>query len=72
MEYNTGVIDKTLAERMYEEKKTEQLLINAIEHDRVEVYYQPIFATGEQRFTSAEALVRFRVTPFYSAGRNDI
>ena len=60
LEYNTGVIDKTLAERMYEEKKTEQLLINAIEHDRVEVYYQPIFATGEQRFTSAEALVRIR------------
>lgn len=59
-EYNTVVIDKSLVKRMYEERKTEQLLINAIENDRIEVYYQPIFATGEQRFTSAEALIRIR------------
>ncbi len=60
VEDNTVVLDKALAERMYEEKKTEQLLADAIDYDRVEVYYQPIFATGEQRFTSAEALIRIR------------
>lgn len=61
-EDNTVVLDTGLAKHMFEERKTEQLLIDAIEHDRVEVYFQPIFATGEQRFTSAEALVRIRDT----------
>lgn len=59
-EDNTVVLDKALAERMYEEKRTEQLLVDAIDYDRVEVYYQPIFSMGEQRFTSAEALIRIR------------
>lgn len=59
-EDNTVVLGKTLAGRMYDERKTEQLLANAIDRDRVEVYYQPIFSTGEQRFTSAEALMRIR------------
>lgn len=60
VESNTVVLDKLLAERMYEEKKAEKLLIDAIDHDRVEVYYQPIFSTREQRFTAAEALIRIR------------
>ncbi len=34
--------------------------MKAMEEDRVEVYYQPIFSTEEQRITSAEALVRIR------------
>lgn len=59
-EDNTVVLGKTLAGRMYDERKTEQLLANAIDHDKVEVYYQPIFSTGEQRFTSAEALMRIK------------
>lgn len=59
-EDNTVVLDKALAERMYEEKRTEQLLVDAIDYGRVEVYYQPIFSMGEQRFTSAEALIRIR------------
>ncbi len=32
----------------------------AIEEDRVEVYYQPIYSVAEERFTSAEALARIR------------
>ena len=43
---------------MYREKETVQLLVNAIEKDWVEVYYQPIYSTKDQRFVSAEALVR--------------
>lgn len=34
--------------------------MEAIEYDRVEVFYQPIYSTSEQRITSAEALVRIR------------
>lgn len=53
-------VDETAVYEMYQEKKAEQLLISAIEQDRIEVYYQPIYSTKEQRFTSAEALVRIR------------
>lgn len=47
-------------EKMNREKETEKLIAEAIDRDRIEVYYQPIFSTKEQRFTSAEALVRIR------------
>lgn len=60
VEYNTVVLDGTLAEHMYKEKKVEQLMVDAMENDRIEVHYQPIFSTKEQKFTSAEALVRIR------------
>lgn len=52
--------DKRSAEEMYRMKQTEKLLADAIEKNRVEVFYQPIFSTRENRFTSAEALVRIR------------
>ena len=45
---------------MYQEKQTAQLLLDAMEKDWVEVYYQPIYSTKEQRFVSAEALVRIK------------
>ncbi len=32
----------------------------ALEEDRIEVFYQPIYSTKERRFVSAEALVRIR------------
>nr|MDE6607042.1 EAL domain-containing protein [Lachnospiraceae bacterium] len=53
-------IDMEKASEMYREKATEQLLLNAMEKDWVEVYYQPIYSTKEQRFVSAEALVRIK------------
>lgn len=59
-EKKTVVIDKAIVDAMYQEKKIEQLLLDAMENDRVEVYYQPIFSTEEQQFTSAEALVRIK------------
>lgn len=46
--------------QMLRKKETEQLILEAMEYDRVDVYYQPIFSTEEQRITSAEALVRIR------------
>ena len=45
---------------MRRERDVEQLIEDAIESDRVEVYYQPIFSTDKQKFTSAEALIRIR------------
>lgn len=53
-------VDKYRAEEMYQKKRTEQLILEAMEKDRVEVYYQPIYSTKEHCFTSAEALVRIR------------
>lgn len=53
-------VGHVLALAMHEEKKIEQLISNAMANDQVEVFYQPIYSTGEQRFTSAEALVRIR------------
>lgn len=46
--------------QMNQERETEQLILEAMENNRVEVYYQPIFSTREKRFTSAEALTRIR------------
>ena len=40
------------------EKAIEKAIENAIEQDTIEVYYQPIFNTEKQCYTSAEALVR--------------
>lgn len=53
-------LDKDRVEEMYRRKQTEQLIMKAIEKDWVEVFYQPIYSTKEQHFTSAEALVRIR------------
>ena len=37
-------------------------ILVAMEEDRVEVFFQPIYATAEKKFVSAEALVRIRNT----------
>lgn len=47
-------------DEMRREHEVERLILEALEQDRVEVFYQPIFSTAEQRITSAEALVRIR------------
>lgn len=54
------VIREKLLAEMYAEKSIEMLIFDALEHNRIEVFYQPIFSTRQQRFTSAEALVRIR------------
>ena len=47
-----------LVQEMYQTQKMEQLIFDAIEQDWITVHYQPIYATAEKKFTSAEALVR--------------
>lgn len=63
-------IDKAIAEEMYRTREMESVIFNAIEQNWITVYYQPIYSTEEDRFTSAEALVRItdedgRVVPPY-------
>lgn len=53
-------VDEHMVSEMYREKEVAQLILSAIEHDRLEVFYQPIFSTKEKQFTCAEALVRMR------------
>lgn len=53
-------VSEELAAELYKEKEIEQLIVNAINNDWVEVWYQPIYSTKLHRFTSAEALVRIR------------
>ncbi len=47
-------------EKMRQEKEAETLIDEAIDENRVEVFYQPIFSVDAKRFSSAEALVRIR------------
>ena len=52
------VLDLSLVNHMYDEWDIELLISSALKYDRIEVFYQPIFSTKENRFTSAEALCR--------------
>ena len=57
-EGNYHVIEGNMAAQVLSEQLTSQLILDALEEDRVVVYYQPIFSVDKKRFTSAEALVR--------------
>ena len=54
------IIDNAVVERIYDEKSVENEIIDALNEDRVEVFYQPIFCTRRRCFTTAEALVRIK------------
>lgn len=51
-------IDDTLMEQILAERATAQMIRDALDEDRIVVYYQPIYSVDQKRFTSAEALVR--------------
>ena len=53
-------VGQEIVDKVRNEREMERLILEALEHDRVEVFYQPIFSTAEHRITSAEALVRIR------------
>ncbi len=52
------IIDKGVVTRMMYEKMMTQKIAEALDEDRVVVYYQPIYSIEKKCFTSAEALVR--------------
>lgn len=54
------VIDRDMYNKMIDELEGEELLLEALEFDRVEMYYQPIYSTVKHRFTTVEALVRIK------------
>ncbi len=61
--YSDGTIveaDEQMINKHREKKVVQQEIRTALAEDRVEVFLQPIFSNNEQRFTSAEALVRIR------------
>lgn len=57
---DTILVDGNMFEKMVEEKMIEVLIVDAIENNRIEVFYQPIYSTQQHKFISAEALVRLR------------
>ena len=54
-------IDEAAVQALYRKKEIEDMVVDALENDRVEVYYQPIYCVEEGIYTSAEALVRIRL-----------
>ncbi|MCM1272019.1 MAG: EAL domain-containing protein [Clostridium sp.] len=51
-------ISDEMVDKINRKNEMGQLIIDAINNDRVDVFYQPIFSTDQHRFTAAEALVR--------------
>lgn len=54
------IADEKTVKKYRERAVIEQEITDALDEDRVEVYLQPIYSNSEQKFTSAEALVRIR------------
>ena len=52
------VIDDSTVAQILAESATTQMITDALNEDRVVVFYQPIYSVEKKRFTSAEALVR--------------
>lgn len=57
-----GYIDDGDIEELYHYNEVKNEISNAIAEDRVEVFYQPIYSLGEERYISCEALARIRRT----------
>ena len=56
------VVDEANAAKKSAREEMLRTILVAMEEDRVEVFFQPIYATAEKKFVSAEALVRIRNT----------
>lgn len=54
------LLDEKRIAKMREREVVEAMILSAIEEDRIEVFYQPIYSTKKKKFVSAEALVRIR------------
>ena len=54
------IIDDEFIRQQERFLKLRSIVKNAVENDGLDVFYQPIFSTAENKFTSAEALVRLK------------
>lgn len=52
------IADKSLLEKSKRENKLINILKNALNQGKFEVYYQPIYSVKQKRYTTAEALIR--------------
>ena len=57
-EGNFHVLEGSMAAQILAEQATAQMIQDAMDEDRVVVYYQPIYSVQRKCFNSAEALVR--------------
>ena len=55
-----SVIGSNALQEMKKYRETQHEIYTALEEDRIDVYFQPIYSVKERRFVSAEALVRMR------------
>ncbi len=53
-------IDEKLVEERRQYRKMEKVICEALAEDRVEIFLQPIYSVGRERFMAAEALARIR------------
>lgn len=53
-------VDDSVVEELRKKVRCQQEILSALQEDRVEVFYQPIFCIRSNQFSSAEALVRIR------------
>ncbi len=53
-------LDSETVKNFYSERQVEDLILKALDENRVEVFYQPIYSTTKKKFVSAEALTRIR------------
>lgn len=58
---NEVIVDLDVMADVRRKKDIEKLLIDAIENNRIEVHYQPIYDVSTETFSSAEALVRIKL-----------
>jgi EAL domain-containing protein (putative c-di-GMP-specific phosphodiesterase class I) len=53
-------VNQSILTQMQKQEDVKKVIMDALDDDRVEVFYQPIYSISEQAFVSAEALVRIR------------
>ena len=58
---NEATVTSEVIKNVRRQKDIEKLVIDAMENDRIEVHYQPIYNLSTNTFTSAEALVRIKL-----------
>lgn len=57
---DVNVVTPSSLTDLVKEREIEEIIRDAIDNDRIEAFYQPIYSTKENRFVSAEALARIR------------
>lgn len=57
---NERFINDNVVDRTDNEEAAKNLIIDALEKDLVEVFYQPVYSSKEEKFLDAEALMRIK------------